>query len=108
MLTRSAIFEGRIRPGQEKAFFDIIENKLLPIWRRMPHVKDVRLFRPLEKEDAAPQIVLVQQIDYPNREAIVEALSSPVRDEAVAASEALNQFFEGRHYHYIYDKLTGE
>ncbi len=105
MYTRSAIFEGTIRPGKEDAFFHIIENKLLPIWRRMPHVQAVRLFRPVEKDDAAPGIVLVQQIDYPTREAIDEALGSSIRDEAVAASQALDKVFEGRHYHYIYKKL---
>jgi hypothetical protein len=106
MYTRSAVFEGIIHPGKEEAFFDIIENKLLPIWRRMPHVQAVRLFRPLEKDDTAPGVVLVQQIDYPTREAIDEALGSPIRDEAVAASRPLTEFFEGRHYHYIYEKLT--
>lgn len=106
MYTRSAIFEGTIRPAKEDLFFDIIENKLLPIWRRMPQVQAVRLFRTVEKDDAAPGIVLVQQIDYPTLEAIDEALGSPVRDEAVAASEALADIFEGRHYHYIYKKLT--
>ena len=106
MYTRSAVFEGVIRPGKEKAFFELIENKLLPIWRRMPHVQAVRLFRPVEKDDTAPGVVLVQQIDYPTREAIDEALASPVRDEAVAASQPLAELFEGRHYHYIYQKLT--
>lgn len=107
MLTRSAVFEGRIHPGKEQAFFDIIENSLLPIWRRMPHARDVRLFRPVQKDDTAPQIVLVQQIDYPDLEAINEALGSPVREEAVAASEPLNELYDGRHYHYIFEKLTG-
>ena len=106
MYTRSAVFEGVIHPGKEEAFFDIINNKLLPIWRRMPHVQAVRLFRPLKKDDEAPRVVLVQQIDYPSLEAIDEALASPVREEAVVASLDLAAFFEGRHYHYIYEKLT--
>ena len=108
MLTRSAIFEGRIHPGREEEFFDIIENSLLPIWRRMPHVQDVRLFRTLDKDMDAPQIILGQQIDYPSRAAIDEALGSSVRDEAVAAFEPLTELFDGRHYHFIFDKLTGE
>ena len=106
MYTRSAIFEGSIRPGKEAEFFDIIENSLLPIWRRMPHVQAVRLFRPEEKDAAAPEIVLVQQIDYPTREAIEEALSSSVREEAVVAAQALEEVFDGRLYHFIYKKLT--
>ncbi len=106
MYTRSAIFEGMIKPGKEDEFFDIIENRLLPIWRRMPHVLDVRLFRPEEKEEAAPGVVLVQQIDYPSRKAIDEALSSPIREEAVEASKPLADLFEGKHYHYIYKRLA--
>jgi hypothetical protein len=106
MYTRSAIFEGVIRPGKTDLFLDIIKNKLLPIWTRMPNVQDVRLFWPEEKDSEAPEIVLVQQIDYPSREAIEEALNSSVRDEAVAASRALENVFDGRHYHYIFRKLT--
>jgi len=106
MYTRSAIFEGTIRPGKEEQFFDIIENKLLPIWRRMPHVQAVRLFRPEEKDAAAPEVVLVQQIDYPTREAIDEALGSSIREEAVVASRDLEKVFDGRLYHFIYKKLT--
>ncbi|MBL6927719.1 MAG: hypothetical protein ISR44_00985 [Rhodospirillales bacterium] len=106
MFTRSAIFEGVIHPGKEDAFFDIIENSLLPIWRRMPNVTDVRLFRPVAQDDGTPDIILVQQIDYPTRAAIDEALSSHIRDEAVAASEPLGDLYDGRHYHFVYEKLT--
>jgi len=106
MFTRSAIFEGSILPGMDDKFFDIIENKLLPIWKRMPHVQEVRLFRPVAEDDGAPKIVLVQQIDYPSLEAIDEALSSSVRDEAVEASKAIKDVFVGRHYHYVYQKLA--
>ena len=106
MYTRSAIFEGSILPGREDEFFDILENRLVPIWRRMPHVMDVRLLRPVTRDDEAPEVLLVQQIDYPTREAIAEALSSPVRDEAVEAMKALYQTFSGRHYHYVYEVLV--
>lgn len=106
MYTRSAIFEGSIRPGKEAEFFDIIQNKLLPIWRRMPNVQAVRLFRPEEKDATAPDVVLVQQIDYPSRKAIDEALSSSIREEAVVASRDLEDVFDGHLYHFIYKKLT--
>lgn len=106
MYTRSAIFEGSIRPGQEERFFDIIENSMVPIWRRMPHVQAVRIFRPEEKDDIAPNVVLVQQIDYPTRKSIDEALASSVREEAVEAARALDEVFDGRLYHFIYKKLT--
>jgi len=107
MFTRSAIFEGVIHPGKEAEFFGIIENSLLPIWRLMPHATDVRLFRPVAQDDDTPNIILVQQIDYPTREAIDEALSSTVRDKAVIASAPLANLYDGRHYHFVYEKLTG-
>ena len=107
MFTRSAIFEGAIRPGKEDAFYKVIEEDLLAIWRRMPNVLDVRLFRPVAQDPGTPSILMVQQIDYPSLEAIDEAMASPERDEAVVASEPLADLYDGRHYHFVYDKVTG-
>lgn len=105
MFTRSAVFEGRIRPGQEKAFFALVENELLPIWKRMPNAQAVRVMRTVEPDSDTPSIVMVQEVDYPSREAIAEALASPVRAEGRAATERLAEFFDGRFYHFVYERL---
>lgn len=106
MFTRSAVFEGTIRPGQEDAFFAIVENELLPIWKRMPNAQAVRVMRTVEPDAGAPSIVMVQEVDYPSREAIAEALASPVRSEGRAATDRLAEFFDGRFYHFVYERMA--
>ena len=108
MYTRSAIFCGRILPGRQEEFYTAVEERLLPAWRQMLHAIDVRLYRPVRQDDGTAQIFLVQEIDYPSLEAIDEALSSSRREAAKAALESVQPLYEGRHYHYVYQKLTGE
>ncbi|ORC34000.1 hypothetical protein B4O97_14020 [Marispirochaeta aestuarii] len=105
MYTRSAIFEGRILPGKEDEFYSAVQERLLPAWRQMLHATDVRLFRPLRRDDGTAEVFLVQEIDYPSLEAIDEALSSPRREKASEALKSVQHLYEGRHYHYVYKKL---
>lgn len=105
MFTRSAIFEGLIHSGFQDIFFKEIEQRLLPIWRQLPHAGEVRIFRPVRRDEDAPSIFLIQEIDYPSLEAIDEAMASPVREEARAAHETLLHMYNGRHYHLISRKL---
>ena len=39
MYTRYAIFEGTVHPGREDEFFRLVEERLLPLWRQMPHAR---------------------------------------------------------------------
>jgi len=103
MITRTAIFEGRIRPGCEQRFMQEVRERLVPLWRRFPHASNVRLLPALEVDPEAPAIVMIQQIDYPSRAALAEALASPVRTEARAATLEIMQMFEGRFYHVVSD-----
>ena len=34
MITRYALFEGTVTPGQEQAFRDAVLAEILPVWRR--------------------------------------------------------------------------
>ena len=101
MLTRTAIFEGSFGPEGGDQFFTLVEKRLAPLWREFPHALDVRWFRMDEADEDAPSIVLVQQIDYPSRAAMAEALTSPIRDKARAVTMELMQHLEGRFYHLI-------
>lgn len=100
MITRSAIFEGRIRPGSEAAFQRGFEE-LVPLWRLFPHASNVRLMWGHECDDAERPIAMIQQVDYPSREALAEAMASPVRAQARAQTLELLKMFEGRFYHLI-------
>lgn len=107
MYTRSAVFEGRVHPGKEEEFYAAVRDRLLPAWRQMLHATDVRLYRPVQRDDGAPSVFLVQEIDYPSLEAIDEALQSPRREAAITAHESVKQLYEGRHYHFVYKRLDG-
>lgn len=107
MFTRSAIFRGQIKPGQEDAFYAAVEQHLIPAWSQMLHAQAVRVFCPLEAEPGLSDVFLVQEIDYPSREAIVEALASPQRVPAMQAMERLRPLYDGQHHHVIYRKMSG-
>lgn len=105
MFTRSAIFTGRILEGRVEEFYTAVEERLLPAWRQMLHATDVRLYMPVRQDDGAPQVFLIQEIDYPSLEAIDEALRSSRREIAREALESVQHLYEGYHYHYVYRKI---
>eukprot|EP01133_Synstelium_polycarpum_P029786 gene29786-36627_t len=69
MFTRSAIFEGTIHKGQEDAFFQMVEERLLPVWKRMPNAQAVRVMRTVDSDPDSPPIAMVQEVDYPSMDA---------------------------------------
>ena len=99
MITRTAIFEGRIKQGMEDRFFAEIRERLVPLWRRFPNATNVRLLRVIAADDDALPIAMVQQIDYPSMAALEQAVSSPIRAEARAITLEIMEMFDGRFYH---------
>lgn len=99
MITRTAIFEGRVRPGLEERFFAEIRERLVPLWKQFPHASNVRLRRIIASDDDALPIAMIQQIDYPSLDAMREAVASPVRAKARAITLEIMAMFDGRFYH---------
>jgi len=99
VITRIAIFEGRVRPGCEERFFTAVEERLLPLWRQFPQALAVRYYRIHALDPDARPIAMVQQIDYPSRAALEEAVRSPIRERARAVTLELMEMFDGRFYH---------
>ncbi|MFN4056933.1 MAG: hypothetical protein ACK4HW_01965 [Roseinatronobacter sp.] len=105
MFTRSAIFRGQIKPGMEEEFYAAVRTRLLPAWQNMLHAQAVRLPWPRAVEGPLQDVFLVQEIDYPSRAHIDEALAS---DRCLAAMEALasvRHMYDGAHHHIIYERL---
>ena len=101
MITRTAIFEGKILPGKESEFYQYVENILLPLWERFPHASNVRYYKISSADEGAPPFVLIQQIDYPSVAHLDEALQSAIRSEARDKTMVLLDIFAGRFYHFI-------
>lgn len=105
MFTRSAIFRGRIHDGMQDAFYQAVRTRLLPAWQQMLHAQEVRIYMPVEAEPPGQDVFLVQEIDYPSRAAITEALASDRRLVAMEALASIRHMYEGGHHHIIYERL---
>lgn len=101
MITRTAIFEGKIKCGFEDRFFSEIESRLEPLWRQFPNATNVRLLRIKAADADAAPVVMIQQIDYPSMAAVEAALASPIRAQARAVTLEILEMFDGRFYHLV-------
>lgn len=75
MLTRLAIFEGRVKPGQDAAMRAYVEAELAPLWRQFQPSEEVRVLFAAEAGD----IPLVLAVTYVDRAAMEAALDTPAR-----------------------------
>lgn len=102
MITRYALFEGKVKDGQTEAFRKAVIERILPKWQQFPKATDVRVSFAEARDDGAPELPMILAINYPDLQAVDEAMASPVRSEACAATEAvLSEFFEGRIHHHV-------
>lgn len=101
MITRRAIFEGRIMAGREEEFFRAVEMRLAPLWLAFPHALAVRFFRIDACDDSERPVAMIQEVDYPDASAMQAALTSPQRDAARAVTLELMEMFDGRFYHVV-------
>jgi hypothetical protein len=106
MLTRTAIYEGKIKAGHEDEFFARVRDELEPLWARFPHVTAVRVQR-VESADAdARPIAMILEMDFPDQAALEACLASSARPAAHAKTEEVMTLFEGRFYHLVADAKT--
>ena len=106
MLTRTAIYEGNVRPGQEDEFFRRVQEELEPLWRRFPHVTAVRVQRIRSSDKDAQPVAMILEMDFPDQAAIDDCLASPIRPESHDATLKVMQLFEGQFYHVVSEART--
>lgn len=102
MYIRCAFFSGRAKPGREAEFTAYVREKLVPLWTRFPGAEEVRVLRQEESDSDAQRYEMVLAIRYPSREAIEEALASPVRLESREVTEGLMEMFDGSIFHTVF------
>ena len=107
MIVRQAFFEGAIHEGREAEFRAFVEKRLMPMWRRFPGARDVRVMFARDRDEGAPPFALSLAIVFDDRKALAAALESPVRFESRAVTAQLMQMFDGRIHHHVFD-LAGE
>jgi hypothetical protein len=101
MFTRYAIFEGTVHPGREEEFFRLAKERLLPLWRQMPHAQAVRVVSGIETDPGTTPVAMILAVDYPSREALI----SPVRTRARPVTEEIVGLLTGRFYHVVGRRL---
>ncbi|MFT4013862.1 MAG: hypothetical protein QM682_10750 [Paracoccus sp. (in: a-proteobacteria)] len=102
MITRYALFEGKIHEGQEAAFREAVLAEVLPKWKAFPGALAVRIGFAEFRDEGAPELPMVLAISYPDLDTVEKALASPARTEAKAATDAvLARFFTGRIHHHV-------
>lgn len=107
MIIRQAHFEGHVLEGREGEFRDYIEGRLLPMWRRFPGVREVRVLHALERDDGAAPIAMVLSMQFDDQSALTQALESPARYESREVTKGLLAFFEGRIRHHVFELVQG-
>ncbi len=106
MITRYALFEGRVHDGQFEAFRDAIIKTALPTWNAFPGAVDVRLSFAVGRDPGAPEYAMILAISYPDQATLDAALASPVRLSSRAATESvLALSFVGKIHHHFTESI---
>lgn len=104
MITRYALFEGKVHEGQEAAFRAAVTAEILPHWKQFPGAMAVRVSYAVKRDDGAPEFPMILAVSFPDMASVDAALASDVRTRARAATEAvLARFFTGRIHHHCMD-----
>ena len=105
MITRFALFEGSVKPGQTAAFRAAVLERLVPLWTQFPGQTDVRVMFSEDRDPGAPEFPLILAISYPDLAAMEAALDSPARFQSKEVTgEIVAEFFDGRIHHHVTER----
>ncbi|TPE49531.1 hypothetical protein [Amaricoccus solimangrovi] len=107
MIVRQALFEGAIHPGREADFDAYIARDLLPLWRRFPGAREVRVLRERERDAGMPEVALALSMAFDDMDALRAALDSDVRHESREVTKGLLAMFDGRVRHHVFELAHG-
>ena len=107
MITRYALFEGQVKPGQTDAFRAAVQSRLIPLWTAFPGAVEVRVMFGEDRDEGAPEFPLILAISYPDTAAMDAALEAPVRFQSKEVTgEVVAAYFDGKIHHHVTTALT--
>lgn len=65
MITRYALFEGKVKDGHTEAFRKAVIERILPKWKQFPHATDVRISFAESRDEGAPELSMILAITIP-------------------------------------------
>ncbi len=102
MITRFALFEGTIRPGQQDSFRTVVTERLVPLWTAFAGNCGVRVMFGEERDEGAPEFPLILAISYPDRAAMALAMECDARFQSRdVTGEIVAAHFDGRIHHHV-------
>lgn len=101
MITRIAMFEGKIKPGLELQFRDDVRAALVPLWVRFAGATDIRVMFTDDCDPGAASFPMILAISYPDTEAMDKAMASPARLQLKEMiGPFLARYFDGKVHHH--------
>ena len=106
MITRYAIFGGKVKEGKEDEMRVWVSEHLTPLWRKFACAEEVRVLYGVEQDADGPDIPLILAITYADHAAMEKGVSSPARHAAKELlPELYDRFFEKIElWHYVMDR----
>lgn len=102
MITRYALFEGSVKPGQTEAFRAAVKERLVPLWTQFPGATEVRVMFSDDRDEGAPEFPLILAISYADEAGMNAALESPFRFQSKdVTGEIVDEYFDGRIHHHV-------
>lgn len=95
MYTRCAYFEGTVDPDNQEYFDSFIDREVVPIMRTFPGLRQLRILRPVWREEGAPNYYQQFELTFDSLEAIEHFLESDERKANVAKIAEVLPLFKG-------------
>lgn len=103
MLIRQALFEGRIHAGREQEFRAFVEERLIPMWKQFPGIRELRVLFAIGRDEGAPSFPLTLTMAFDDEAALARALEAPIRFESRGVTGELMTMFDGHIHHHVFE-----
>ena len=104
MIIRSAVLEGVVAEADRGRFDSYMRETAAMAIGRYPGIRAVKLRRPVEREDGAPEVYMIFDLYFDDLKAMRAALASPVRAAVRAALGEVMPMLRGRFYHLVMEE----
>ena len=108
MIVRIAYLEGNVKPADREGFDAFIASEVVPLMKRFPGVRSVRVMRAQSIEENGPSLHMTFESVYDSVEAMNHAFTFPVRQELKAKMAQIMPLFTGRLFHITQHLIADE
>lgn len=107
MITRFALFEGKVHDGKTGEFRKAVLDRLVPLWTQFSGNTGVRVMFSDDRDAGAPEFPLILAISYPDIATMEAALATPVRAQSKQVTgEIVDAYFDGKIHHHVTELNT--